>query len=66
MTVQKQLRIPDDEILAWLRAFLEAEPEGSYGAYEQWREAFGAPGASTIATRFGGWDKAREAALTGQ
>lgn len=66
VTVQKQLRIPDGEILAWLRAFFEAEPEGSYGAYEQWREAFGAPGASTIATRFGGWDKAREAALTGR
>lgn len=66
VTVQKQLRIPDDEILAWLRAFLESEPKGSYGTYEEWREAFGAPGASTITVRFGGWDKAREAALSSQ
>ena len=62
VTVQKQLRIPDDELLAWLRVFLEMEPEGSYPAYEDWREAYGAPTASTIAVRFGGWDKARAAA----
>ena len=62
VTVQKQLRIPDDELLAWLRVFLETEPEGSYSMYEDWREAYGAPTASTIAVRFGGWDKARAAA----
>lgn len=64
VTVQKQLRIPDVEILAWLRAFLGANPDGSYRNYEAWREVYGAPGASTIAMRFGGWEKAREAALT--
>ncbi|MBO1031163.1 hypothetical protein IPV09_07415 [Tessaracoccus sp. SD287] len=62
VTVQKQLRIPDDELLAWLRVFLELEPEGSYRMYEDWREAYGAPTAGTITLRFGGWDKARAAA----
>lgn len=63
VTIQKQLRISDEELLAWLRVFLEVDPEGSYSRYEEWRENYGAPGASTIATRFGGWDKARDAAL---
>lgn len=62
VTVQKQLRIPDDELLAWLRVFLEIEPEGSYPMYEDWREEYGAPTANTIALRFGGWGKARAAA----
>lgn len=63
-TVQKQLRIPDDELLAWLRVFLEMEPEGSYPAYQDWREAYGAPTAGTITMRFGGWERARAAAHT--
>lgn len=63
VSVPKQLRIPDEEILAWLRAFLELDPAGSYSSYEIWRESYGAPVIQTVTMRFGGWDKAREAAL---
>ena len=60
--VHKQVRIEDGELLAWMRAFLESNCGAGYNSYEEWRVPFGAPGAGTIATRFGGWEIARSLA----
>ena len=64
-TVRKELRIPDEELLAWLRVFLESNPTGSFTAYEKWRERLGAPGTGTILRRFTSWDRALSLAKAG-
>lgn len=55
---RKEKRIPDEELLAWLRAFLESDPSRLLARYDAWRVASAAPTSSTIASRFGGWEAA--------
>ena len=61
--VNKAKRISDEELLAWLRAYIDSNPDGPYSGYVEWRLTSGAPSPNVISERFGGWDRARSLAI---